>query len=199
MSIDMNTTRQYVMRSRADQVERTRQLILQATLDLAFRQPLVGIALPEIAGRAGFSVQTVLRQFGSREGLLDATERFAEREILAERETVPGDVDHAITTIVEHYERRGDGVLLLLGQEAWEPRAARITASGRALHREWVEQAFEPLLPACDAHEREALVDLIVVATDVFTWKLLRRDRGLGIVETRMRMRHLVAALLERK
>jgi AcrR family transcriptional regulator len=198
MGIDMKTTRPYLMRSRADQVERTRQRILRTTLGLAFSRPLVGIALPEIAERAGVSVQTILRQFGSRDSLFDSTERFAEREVLAERETVPGDVDHAIETIVEHYERRGDGVLLLLGQESWEPRAARITASGRALHRDWVVRAFDPLLPTGDAPEREALVDLLVVATDVFTWKLLRRDRGHSVSETGMRMRRMVAALLER-
>lgn len=194
----MKTTRQYTMSSRAEQVERTRQRILQTTLGLAFEQPLVGIALPEIADRASVSVQTVLRQFGSRDGLFDATERFAEREVLAERETVPGDIEHAIETIVEHYERRGDGVLLLLGQESWEPRAAHITAAGRALHREWVERVFVPLLPDENTQERETLVDLLVVATDVFTWKLLRRDRGHSASETGIRMKRMIAALLDR-
>jgi len=185
------------MGSRAEQVERTRQRIVEATLGLAFARPIVGIALPDIAGAAGVSVQTILRQFGSRDGLFDATERFARREVLAERESMPGDVEHAIETIVEHYERRGDGVLLLIGQESWEPRAARITDGGRALHRDWVERVFGPLLPDGDPGERETVVDLLVVATDVFTWKLLRRDRGLSASETGTRMRRMVAALLE--
>jgi AcrR family transcriptional regulator len=193
----MKTTRQYTMGPRAEQVERTRQRILETTLGLAFARPIVAIALPDIAEQAGVSVQTILRQFGSRDGLFDATERFAQREVLAERETVPGDVEHAIETIVEHYERRGDGVLLLLGQEGWEPRAARITADGRALHRDWVQRVFGPLLPDGDEDERETLVDLLVVATDVFTWKLLRRDRGLSASETGIRMRRMVAALVE--
>ncbi len=197
MVSDMKNTRQYVMRSRAEQVEQTRQRILYATLSLAFERPIVGIALPEIAERADVSVQTILRQFGSRDALFDATEEFAEREVLAERETVPGDIDHAVDTIVEHYERRGDGVLLLLGQESWEPRAAHITASGRALHRSWVERVFDPLLTE-DLLERETLIDLLVVATDVFTWKLLRRDRGHSPAETAGRMKRMVAALLER-
>ncbi len=197
MGSDMKSTRQYVMRSRAEQVEQTRQRILNATLGLAFERPIVGIALPEIADRADVSVQTILRQFGSRDALFDATEEFAEREVLAERETVPGDIDHAVDTIVEHYERRGDGVLLLLGQESWEPRAAHITASGRALHRAWVERVFDPLLTE-DLPEREDLIDLLVVATDVFTWKLLRRDRGHSPAETADRMKRMVAALLER-
>jgi AcrR family transcriptional regulator len=197
MGINMKNTRQYVMRSRAEQAGLTRQRILQATLSLAFEQPIVGISLPEVAERAETSVQTILRRFGSRESLFDATEVFAEREVLAERETQPGDVPHAVDTIVQHYELRGDGVLLLLGQESWEPRAARITASGRELHRTWVERAFGPHLPS-DKKERETLVDLLVVATDVFTWKLLRRDRGHSPAVTAARMKRMVSALLDR-
>ena len=198
MGSNMKSTRQYVMRSRAEQSEQTRQRILLATLSLAFERPIVAIALPDIARHASVSVQTILRQFGSRDALFDATESFAEREVLAERETVPGDIGHALETIVNHYERRGDGVLLLLGQESWEPRAATITASGRLLHREWVERAFGPLLPGEEDKERESLVDLLVVATDVFTWKLLRRDRGHSAEETADRMKRLVTAVLER-
>ena len=46
------------------------------------------------------------------------------------------------------------------------------------MHREWVQTVFAPYLPAAEA-AREARVDLLVVATDVYTWKQLRRDRGL--------------------
>jgi AcrR family transcriptional regulator len=197
MVINMKTTRPYVMRSRAEQTAETRQRILQATLALAFERPIVGIALPDVAERAQVSVQTVLRQFGSREALFDAAQHAAETEVRGERESRPGDVGHAVTTIVNHYERRGDGVLLLLGQESWEPRAASITASGRRLHRDWVRNVFGPLLPP-DAPERETLTDLLVVATDVYAWKLLRRDRGLDPAETVARMRRMVAALLDR-
>lgn len=199
MGSNMKSTRQYVMRSRAEQKEQTRQRILQSTLSLAFERPIMAIALPDVARRASVSVQTILRQFGSRDALFDATESFAERAVLAERETEPGGVGHALETIVDHYELRGDGVLLLLGQESWEPRAATITASGRQLHRSWVERAFGPLLPDAEDEEHDALVDLLVVATDVFTWKLLRRDRGHSPEETADRMKRLVTAVLERK
>ena len=40
------------------------------------------------------------------------------------------------------------------------------------------------------------LVDLLVVATDVYTWKLLRRDRRLSVARTRERMEALVRAVL---
>ena len=43
---------------------------------------------------------------------------------------------------------------------------------------------------------REARVDLLVVATDVYTWKQLRRDRGLDRGTTTQRIHELVAALI---
>ncbi len=193
----MKTSRTYEMRARADQVAQTRQRIIAATIAVSAERPILAVSLPDIAARAGVSVQTVLRQFGSREGLFDAVERDVQGEVLAERETVPGDIDRAVETIMAHYELRGDGVLVFLGQESWEPRAARITSFGRGLHRDWVEATFAPFLPV-DSDEREALTDLLVVATDVYTWKLLRRDRGRSVEETAQRMRRMITALLKR-
>ena len=96
--------------------------------------------------------------------------------------------------VVDHYERRGDGVLLLLAQEGTEAFAANVTSTGRSLHRRWVDECFEPLLPS--GAGRAVAVDLLVVATDVYTWKLLRRDRRLSVQSTRTRMETLVRAVL---
>jgi hypothetical protein len=40
------------------------------------------------------------------------------------------------------------------------------------------------------------IVDLLVVATDVYAWKLLRRDAGHSRDKTEHSMRHLVDAIL---
>jgi len=50
-------------------------------------------------------------------------------------------------------------------------------------------------LPA-EAVERSRLIDALVVATDVYAWKLLRRDRGLSVDEVRDRMLLMTSALL---
>ena len=42
-----------------------------------------------------------------------------------------------------------------------------------------------------------ALTDLLVVATDVYTWKLLRRDRKLSQAQVERRLLRLVAAILD--
>lgn len=182
------------MRARAEAVSSTRTRILRAMLDLAVERLTVEITLDDVAARAGVSVRTVLRHFGDRDGLLDAATELAIVEFEAERETTPGDVDDAMRVIVDHYETRGDFVIRLLAQED-DPRIGPMVAFGRLSHRTWVADAFGPRLPSGDA-AREESIDLLVVATDVYAWKLLRRDRGLGRDVVEDRMRRMVALIL---
>ena len=71
----MKTTRTYTMTTRAEAAERTRVGILDAMVGLATSRMLVDISLDDVASAAGVSVQTVLRRFGSRAGLVDAAYR----------------------------------------------------------------------------------------------------------------------------
>lgn len=189
----MNTSRPYTMTARARSVEQTRSRILDATVALHTERLAAEIALDDVAERAEVSVQTVLRHFGSRSDLVGAAFEHAQRSVADERRTPVGDVDAAVHVIVEHYELRGDGVLVLLAQEQTEDFVRRITDHGKALHRTWVEEVFAPFLDRPDA---EDLTDLLVVATDVYTWKLLRRDRGLSRGSTEDRIKQLVSAVL---
>ena len=188
-------TRTYRMTARATAVGETRQRILEAAVALHLRRLSADISLADVAAEAGVSVQTLLRHFGSREGLLEAALTWATDDVEHERHAEPGDVGGAVRAVVGHYELRGDGVLLLLAQEGSEAFAARITGHGRDVHRRWVVATFGPLLP--HGRGREEVVDLLVVATDVYTWKLLRRDRGLSVARTRERMEALVRAVLD--
>jgi AcrR family transcriptional regulator len=142
------------------------------------------------------SVQTVLRAYGSRDGLFAAATTRGREQVVAQRETPVGDADAALEVLAEHYEAWGGTMLLLLAQESWEPVAAEITASGRTLHRDWVRDVFAPALEQLDASDRDEAVDLLVAATDLYTWKLMRRDRGLDRAATIGRMRRLVASVL---
>jgi AcrR family transcriptional regulator len=157
----------------------------------------VDITLEDVAERAKTTVQTVLRHFDSRAGLLDATVEFGAGVIAAERETPVGDDAAAVRAIIDHYELRGDLVVRLLAQED-DTRIAPIVAAGRAEHREWVARTFAPRLAALDSgdsRDSDEVIDLLVVATDVFTWKLLRRDRGLDRSDAERRLLRLVRAV----
>jgi AcrR family transcriptional regulator len=194
IATDMNTSRQYAMVNRAASAANTRSSILRALVDLSTEKLTIDIILSDVATRAGVSVQTVLRHFGSRDRLFDAALEFAAAEIVEERSTPIGDVRAAVEVIVEHYEVRGDWVIAMLGQELGDARILRITQRGRQTHRAWVEAVFAPQLDQDDGRQVDA--DLLVVATDVYTWKLLRRDRGLDRNHTERSMLRLVEAVL---
>lgn len=186
-------TRPYTMTARARSVEQTRRRILEAAVALHGERPVSEIALDLVAEHASVSVQTVLRHFGSRDGLLEAAFAHATQQIVEERRAPVGDVDAAVHALLDHYEARGDGVLVLLAQEQTEELARQVTDRGKAMHRAWVQEVFAPFLDQPDAEE---LTDLLVVATDVYAWKLLRRDRGLSRGSTEARLTRLVRSLL---
>jgi AcrR family transcriptional regulator len=194
----MNVSRPYSMARRAELAAQTRLRLLQASVDLHSERLMADISLDDIAARAEVSVQTLLRHFGSRAALVEETITFARAAVEQERRATPGDVSGGIRVLVDHYEARGDTVLLMLAQESSEPFVRRVTDQGRVVHQSWVEEVFAPhLQDAAARDEREVLLDLLVVATDVLTWKLLRRDRGLSRQLTESRLLRLVEALLE--
>jgi AcrR family transcriptional regulator len=188
---DMKTKRSYTMVARAHAVQETRTRIQEALFRLGCQRLFVEISLDDVAREAGVSVQTVLRQFGNRAALLEANIEYAVQRIAEERETPVGDVDAALRAICEHYEELGGIALLMLAQEQADPHVGALTENGRRMHRAWVETVFGPLVRPDDN-----LVDLLVVATDVYTWKLLRRDRGLSQQQTELQMKRLVTAVL---
>jgi len=182
------------MTARARAVEETRARIIDACVALHGERPVTDIGLDDVAARASVSVQTVLRHFRSRAGLEEASFESAQRAVADERRTPVGDVPAAIRVIVDHYEHRGDQALLMLAQENHQELMARITQEGKALHRAWVQEVFAPYLDEAD--DPDELTDLLVVATDVYTWKLLRIDRGHSRAVTERRMHELVDAVL---
>jgi AcrR family transcriptional regulator len=192
----MNSKRSYDNSRRAEAAAATRQRILQAGLELAWEQIAIETTLEDVAGRAGVSVKTVLRHFGSRDGFDAALEQFGLEEIREERATPVGDVAAAVHAIFQHYERRGDGVLKMLAQELFDDTFRAGMDIGRRMHREQIAEVFAPQLATRPTAEHEPLVDLLVVATDVYTWKLLRRDRSLDQPTTEARVRQLIADIL---
>ncbi|WP_322938117.1 TetR/AcrR family transcriptional regulator [Nocardioides bizhenqiangii] len=188
---NMKTTRTYTMRARAAAVEDTRARIQGALFELGTQRLFPDISLDDVARAAGVSVQTVLRHFGSRADLIEAAIDYAIDRIADERPAPVGEVDAAMAVLVDHYEQRGDIAMLMLAQEKSDPQVGRLTERGRRMHRDWVGAVFEPLIG-----RDEQTIDLLVVATDVYTWKLLRHDRGLSRPKTQERMTALVEAVL---
>jgi AcrR family transcriptional regulator len=186
--------RRYTMRARAESTTRTRERILDAVIALSEERLSVEIILADVATQAGVTVQTVLRHFGSRQGLFEQAQARQVAQVRAERATPVGDDASAVRTIVAFYDRLGEWSLRLQAQEHSDKLSRKTVEVGRRVHREWVEEVFAPQLVG--RRDRKELVDLLVVATDLLTWKILRRDGGMDRAATYRRMLRLVRALL---
>ena len=104
----------------------------------------------------------------------------------------PGDVAAAVRVVAGDYEEAGQQLMHMLGQEHRFPALSQLLDIGRRGHRRWVRWAFSPQLADRDRCRRVQLEDLLVVATDVYTWKLLRIDRKLSARATRAAMTRAV-------
>ena len=188
--------RSYRMTNRAVSVSATSERILDAVTDLFWEHPTDQVVLRDVAERADVTVQTVIRRFGGREGLLAAAAERAMSRTRAERSVTPGDVETALDVLLDHYGQAGRGVLRLLAEEHASPTLATYAEQGRVVHRDWCRTVFAPVLAGLDgvAHERR-LAQLVAVC-DVYTWKLLHLDAGLSRRQTRIAILELLGPLL---
>ena len=186
MKVHATAKRPYTMRARATATAATRRRLLEAATGLFAERFWDEVTLEDVAGRAGVSVQTLIRHFGTRDGLLTAAADDLRAVIESQRDRAPvGDLEADVRNLVDHYEEWGEpAALRLLAQEERDPVIAAIAQSGRAMHREWVERVFAPLLERRSGAERRRLLARLVATCDVYFWKVLRRDMGLSRRET---------------
>lgn len=188
--------RAYHQGARARAAEATAERILDAFQRRISDDWFDQITLEQIARDAEVTVPTVVRRFGSKDGLLDAVQQRLAGEIKTRRKIAPGDVAGAIAVLVEDYDATGDLVMRALSQEERHPPFKVMADIGRAYHRAWIDHVFtpwlDPLLPAA----RQARLDALVIATDLYVWKLARRDMGRSRDETHSLIRTLVAGII---
>jgi AcrR family transcriptional regulator len=184
----MTTTRAYKQTRRADATKQTRGAILAAAGALFREDPQLDPSLEEVAARAGVSTRTVIRQFGSKEGLLEASIAAGVEAAATTRHAEPGDVEGAVEAIVDHYEGMGDEVMRWLALADRLPVVRRVTERGAETHLDWVEEVFAPDLEGLPRGERRARRAALATATDVYVWHVLRRREGLGREATRAAM-----------
>jgi AcrR family transcriptional regulator len=184
------------MIARAEAAAATGERVLDATEELFWAGPLDRLSLGDVAARAGVSVQTVIRRYGSKDQLVAAAAARGAERVRRQRDEAPvGDVTGAVANLLDHYEAMGQRVLRLLAAEDSGPTIRDIVQEGRALHRRWVERTFAPQLARCESAGRARRLAQLVAVTDVFTWKLLRRDAGLSRVEVQRALIELIDGL----
>jgi AcrR family transcriptional regulator len=196
IKVKVRRKRAYRQATRALFAEETGQRILAAFGALAQAQWYDEVTLEAVASAADVTVQTVIRRFGGKVGLLDAWLEHISSEISARRVPERPGITSIVGVVVDDYEHSGDAVLRMLLQESRWPVVRALVERGRVAHRRWVTQAFSSLLEGSPA-ARRSLIDGLVVATDVYTWKLLRRDMRRSVHATKAMMLRLVRGVLQ--
>jgi AcrR family transcriptional regulator len=198
MKVKTAPVRRYAQRARAESTEATGRRILDAFLARLMEQWFDEITLDAVAADAGVTVQTVVRRFGGKEGLLNEAVKIFAVQVTTSRAAPAGDVDLLVEGLLADYEKTGDAVVRLLALEARHPALKSMLTFGREAHREWVASAFEQSLRAHDAVSRQQALDALVIATDVYTWKLLRRDMGRSIRATSSMIKNFIQGTLNK-
>jgi AcrR family transcriptional regulator len=186
------------MTARAVSSAATGERILDAALEMFWELPTDQISLDEVARRAGVSVQTVIRRFGGKDGLVAAAAERESAAIRRQRDQAPaGDLTVAVQVLVEHYEVFGDRVLRMLAEQERVPALRQIVDGGRALHRDWCTRVFAAALAGRASTVRRRRLAQLVAICDVYVWKLLRRDAGLSRRQTELAIVELLTPILK--
>jgi AcrR family transcriptional regulator len=192
-------TRAYEMTARAVKAEATRQRIRASAVELYCKGSIDDFTLDEVARRAQTTVQTILRAFGSKDELIYAAlEELATRGVFV-KPSQAGEVGEAVATVFEIYEGVGDFVMARLDEERRRPALKPSLDQGRDNHRDAVRILFAPQLAARRGAAREQLLTMLVVLTDVYVWKLLRRDMALSRRAAEAIVEKMITGVIERE
>jgi len=198
MKMDDQHKRAYRQVARAAATHDTENAIVIAFRELLSDRFYDEITLDDVAAAASTTRQTVIRRFGAKAGLLAAFTQRIGNEIETRRASAPtDDVAGAVAVLVADYEATGDMVMRLLALEGRIPDIEPTLETGRAGHRRWVETTFGPGLKSFGKAERADRLAQILVATDVWSWFLLRRTQKKSVAETKRLMTEMISRLLQ--
>lgn len=189
------STRPYVMKARAEGAAATKAGILKSARILLVTHSFEDMTIDAIAAGANTTTRTVMRIFGSKEELfaqaLHSLGEFGITPIMSK------DLDALLTGAYDFYEKIGDTVIRWLGDEARLPAMHEHLETGRKHLRAWVSKAFGTKLSALEGTARKELLAALVVAFDVYTWKLLRRDFQLSRKAAQATTKRIILGLIE--
>lgn len=184
--------------ARARAQERTREALLEAASEEFYGDRWQKTSLEALAARAGVTKQTLLRHFGSKEGLLMQALASSASQMFDQRWSVPaGDVDGAVANLLDHYEEWGERSLRV---GAWldggSPALAKLSQMARQVHYDWVAYVFGPWLEGLGEPGRERRRATLIALCDVHTWQLLSRDLGLPRTEVHATLTAAIEAVV---
>lgn len=189
--------RPYKQVAREQSQQRTRDALLDAVEEELAKGRWSKTSLEALAAKAGVTKPTVLRHFGSKEGLVEAAIRRTSEIVRKERARAPvGDVPGAVRNLLDHYERWGSLVMRVLAEEHRISLVRKMTDRGRQVHYDWVDQVFGPQLEDLDEEARRRRRAALIAICDVQMWWLLSHDLRLERPEISAILIDLIERLL---
>ena len=188
------------MSKRAAAAARTRERIVEATLELHGEQGIAATSWDDIAARAGVGVGTVYRHFPSLDQLIPACGAVA-MEVLALPDppavpalfadtTEPAErIERLVRGVFAIYERGAPQLRAIRREAAVHPRVAESREELEASLGALVDTALQPL----DATREDRAVARAMV--DLNAWDALR-EQGLGQAEAAAAVAGMLAARL---
>jgi AcrR family transcriptional regulator len=173
-------TREYKQVERAKAQERTREALIEAASDEFFAGNWLKSSLDSLSRSAGVTRQTLLRHFGSKDGLLMQALMQGVSQVRDQRWSTPtSDIAGAVENVLDHYEEWGERSVRIGAWQRGPTILALFANAARQMHYEWVEHAFAQWLTPLDEQTRARRRALLIVLCDVQTWWILANDLGL--------------------
>lgn len=181
----MESSRTYTKVARAEAEQQTRAALIAAADEAFLSGPWERVSLESIAQSAGVTKQTLLRHFGSKDGLLEQTLRLAIPQVEKQRLSAPtDDIPGAVDNLLDHYEQRGGRAMRSTNLDLGGP-LAQLAQISRQFHYDWIDHAFGRWLAPVPSAERARLRAALIAICDVQSWSILAHDLGLSRAEVR--------------
>jgi AcrR family transcriptional regulator len=189
--------RPYKQVARAQAQQRTRDALLDAAIDEFYGDRWQKTSLEALAAQAGVTKQTLLRHFGSKDGLLLQALIRSASQVLDQRWSIdPGDIASAVENLLDHYEVWGERSLRIGAWQGGPAVLAQLSQMARRIHYDWVGYVFAPSLDALDEPERTRRRATLIVLCDVQSWWILSHDLGFDRAATKATLTGAIATLL---
>lgn len=189
--------RPYKQVAREQAQQRTHDALLDAAEQELYGESWQQTTLAALAAKAGVTKQTLLRHFGSKDGLLLQTVMRGAAKVLEQRwSAAPGNVEDAVEGLLEHYQVWGERSLRIGAWQSGSGALARLSQAARQVHYEWVDYAFGPQLERLAEPQRARRRAALVALCDVQAWWLFTHDLGLQRAELRATLTEAIERLL---
>jgi AcrR family transcriptional regulator len=176
--------RSYKQVARAHAQERTRDALLDAAIEEFFGDRWQKTSLEKLSAKAGVTKQTLLRHFGSKDGLLLQAIVRSGSQIFDQRWSAPaGSIEGAVENLLDHYEAWGERTLRIGTWREGSAPLAQLSRMARQVHYDWVGYVFDPWLKDLPEPARSRRRATLIALCDVHAWQLLTRDLGLERAE----------------